>query len=52
MTKTLIDNIDKKLWSKFAGLAKIKGMKVGKLLNEVIFVFLEKEKIIKKKGSN
>ena len=44
----LVENIDANLWYKFVGVAKIKDMKVGELLNEVIFVFLEKEKIVEK----
>lgn len=42
----LIENLDPNLWRQFVGLAKIKDMKAGVLLNEVIAVFLEKQKVI------
>ncbi len=42
----LIKDIDPELWRKFVGVAKIKGMKAGKLLNELLFTFLEKQKVI------
>ena len=47
MTSKLIENIEEDNWNKFVGMAKVKGMKVGELINELIFIFLEKEKIIK-----
>jgi len=44
----LVENVEEDLWNKLVGVAKIEDMKVGHLLNELIFIFLEKKKIIKK----
>ena len=42
----LVKNIDPKLWRQFVGVAKIQDKKVGILLNELMFIFLEKQKVI------
>lgn len=41
----LVENVDDDLWRQLVGVAKIRDMKVGELLNELIFTFLEKHKI-------
>ena len=41
-----IHHIDPIIWRQFVGIAKIKDMKAGKLLNELIVVFMEKQKVI------
>ena len=50
--KKLIIGVDEDLWKRFTALAKLKGMKIGQLFNETIFVLLEKEKIVSKKQNN
>ena len=45
-TKTiLVENVDPILWRKFVGLAAYDGLKVGELLNDVIAVHIEKQKL-------
>jgi len=47
-TKTiLVENVEVDVWKKTVGIAKYKDMKIGKLLSEILFVFVEKQKIIK-----
>jgi len=48
----IVKGVELDLWNRFVGLAKIKGMGVGALMNETLFVLLEKEKIVSKKQNN
>lgn len=45
----LIENLDEEIWRQFTGIARYRGMKVGELLNDVLFTFNEKQKIRDKK---
>ena len=45
-TKTiLVENVDPQLWQKFVGIARYSGMKAGDLLNDVLEVFIERQKL-------
>jgi hypothetical protein len=41
----LVENVDKENWRKFVALARYHGLKVGVLLNEIVEVYLERQKI-------
>ena len=43
----LVENIDDEIWTKFAGLCKIKDKQIGEHLTEVLIIHLKKEGIIK-----
>ena len=44
----IIENIDNDLWIKFAGLCKMKDIKIGHAINDLIMEYLEKEGFNKK----
>lgn len=46
----LVENVDSKLWRKFVGIARYSGMKTGDLLNDVLMVFVERQKLRGCKG--
>ena len=46
----IVENVEADLWGKTVGIAKYKNMKAGELLNEILFVFVEKNKINLKGG--
>lgn len=41
----LVENVDKEAWRKFVAIARYNGMKVGDLLNDVITVFIKRQKL-------
>ena len=41
----LVENLDPEIWRQFTGIAKFQNKKVGNLLNDILFVFIEKQKI-------
>ena len=43
MANKLVENIDDDTWTKFAGFCKMKGLKVGEALNDIIKCYLDKE---------
>lgn len=49
MATKLIENVDEDVWNKTAGIAKMRNMKMGELVTEILNVFVEKQKIIKEK---
>lgn len=52
MATKLIENINEEIWNKFAGYSKMKGKKVGELLDEVLLDYLRKEGISKDEQPN
>ena len=50
VTKTiLVEEVEAGLWTKTVAIAKYREMKVGKLLSDILFVFVERQKLIKRK---
>lgn len=43
MATKIIRNIDEEVWRKFTGYCKIKDKKVGELLTEVLYKYLEEK---------